>query len=453
MPKKIAVVDDDKNLAKMLAYILEEQGHEVVVFHDAPSCQRYLHEHDCDLVITDLQMPNGDGMQLLSEVKKYHPDVVLVIITAFGTVERAVEAMKRGAYDFITKPIDNEELVITVNNALRFGELLAENRHLRDQLSEKYSLDQLVGKSLAMQQVYTLVRKVAKSDANVLITGETGTGKELVARAIHYNSQRRDKPFMAVDCSTIPKDLVASELFGHRKGSFTGAIRDKKGKFELANGGTLFLDEIGDVPLETQVKLLRVLQQRTITPLGDERDVPVDVRIIAATNRDLQAAIEAGEFRQDLYYRLNVFPIELPPLRQRREDIPLLVEHFLTKFAPGKQVTVTPKAFELLTQYHWSGNVRELENVVERALILSEGGDIYPEHLPDSLKTSSRPGNGLLDIEIPDEGISLEDLEKDLLQKALRKAGGNQTRAAELLGITRHTLIYRLEKYGLTPKP
>jgi len=391
-------------------------------------------------------------MKLLSEIKKYHPDVVLVIITAFGTVERAVEAMKRGAYDFITKPIDNEELVITVSNALRFGELLAENRLLRHELSEKYSLDRLVGKSLAMQQVYTLVRKVAKSDANVLITGETGTGKELVARAIHYSSPRRGKPFIAVDCSTLPKDLVASELFGHKKGSFTGAFRDKKGKFELADGGTLFLDEIGDVPLETQVKLLRVLQERTITPVGDERDIPVDVRIIAATNRDLQSAIEAGEFRQDLYYRLNVFPIELPPLRQRREDIPLLVEHFLKRLAPDRRVRVTPKAFELLTRYHWAGNVRELENVVERAVILSEGGDIYPEHLPDSLNSSTRPSNGALDIEIPEEGISLEALEKDLIQKALRKAGGNQTRAAELLGISRHTLIYRLEKYGMTSK-
>jgi len=449
MKNKIVVVDDDKNLAKMLTFILEEQGYEVCEFHDGKSCLRYLHEHDCDLVLTDLRMPDDSGLKILSEIKKYHSDVVVIIITAFGTVETAVEAMKRGAHDFITKPIDKEELIITVHNAVQFRKLLLENQQLRKELHERFKFDRFIGKSLEMQKIYTLLRKVASSDANVLITGETGTGKELVARAIHYNSHRRDKPFVAVDCSTIPADLVSSELFGHRKGSFTGAIRDRKGKFELADGGTLFLDEIGEMPLDTQAKLLRVLQERTISPLGDDREISVNVRVIAATNRDLLAAVESGKFRLDLYYRLNVFPIELPPLRKRKEDIPLLVEHFLRKFCPKNTPCITPRALEILKNYNWPGNVRELENVVERALVLSEGKEILPEHLPDMINRQTIDSDKILEIQIPDEGISLEELEKRLIFQALKKAGGNKTRAAKLLGLSRHTLLYRLEKYEI----
>ncbi|MCF7806022.1 MAG: sigma-54 dependent transcriptional regulator [Candidatus Marinimicrobia bacterium] len=433
----------------MLEAMLESDGYEVLLHNNTESCLAEIHNRDCDLVITDLKLPDGSGFDILREVKRFRPETMVIFITAFGTVENAVDAMKSGAYDFIPKPIGKDELLLTVHKALRFRELKMENRLLRNQLSEKYSFDRIVGKSVVMQKVFSLLSKVANSDSTVLLTGETGTGKELAARAIHYNSPRKEGPFIPVDCSAIPKDLVASELFGHKQGSFTGATGDQKGKFVLADGGTILLDEVGEIPQNVQVQLLRVLQQRKVTPIGHDNEIPVDVRIIAATNRDLEEAVESGAFREDLYFRLNVFPVHMPPLRDRREDIPLLVDHFLQKHAPDEDIKVTQEAFNQLFEYGYPGNVRELENIIERALILSEGGDIYPEHLPDSIGGQKNSKAGNLELQIPDTGISLEQIEKDLITKALDKAKGNQTRAAELLDISRQTLIYRMEKYNL----
>jgi len=459
---KIAVVDDDRNAAKLIGMLLEDEGYEVAIFNDAASCLNSVWNTPYDLLLVDYRMPHTDGIELLTQIKKYHPEAVVVMLTAYGTIEVAVKAMQLGAYDFITKPIDREALKLTVQNAIRFAQLTAENRHLREELSARYRFENLVGKSLPMQEVFQQIRKVAQTDTTVLILGETGTGKELVAKAIHYNSQRRGK-FVAVDCSALPKELVASELFGYKKGAFTGAIADKKGRFELAHGGTLFLDEVGEIPLMMQVQLLRALQEKTIMPLGGTQEITVDVRLIAATNAELRRAVDAGTFRSDLYYRLNVFPIVLPPLRSRKGDIPLLIRHFLNllslrRIAPehADQISIHPKAYQALTAYAWPGNVRELENVIESALVLSDGGDIHLEHLPETVWKSPKSLHPL-QLEIPDEGISLEEVEKTLLKKALDKTGGNQTRAAQLLGIKRHALIYRMEKFqldkNLEPKP
>ena len=445
----IAVVDDDRNAAKLIGMLLEDEGYEVAIFNDPALCLDSLSDAHYDLFLVDYRMPKTDGIELLQQVKKYRPEAVVVIITAYGTIEVAVKAMQLGAYDFITKPIDRDALKLMVQNAMRFAELQAENRHLREELGARYRFENLVGKSLPMQEVFQRIRKVAQTGTTVFLLGETGTGKELVAKAIHYNSQRRGR-FVAINCSAIPKELAASELFGHKKGTFTGAIADKKGKFKLAHGGTLFLDEVGDIPLETQVQLLRALQEKTITPLGGTQEFAVDVRLIAATNADVQQAVESGKFRSDLYYRLSVLPIVLPRLRDRKGDIPLLIRHFLSKFAKecADQISIHPKAYEALTSYSWPGNVRELENVIESALVFSDGGDIRLEHLSESLWKSPNAIHPL-QLEIPNEGISLEQVEKTLIRKALEKTGGNQTRAAQLLGIKRHALIYRMEKFQL----
>ena len=360
----IAVVDDDRNGAKLIGMLLNDEGYEVAIFNDATSCLDTLLDTHYDLFLVDYRMPQMNGIQLLFEIKKYRPEAVVVMITAFGTIEVAVEAMQLGAYDFITKPIDRDALKLMVQNALRFAQLQEENRHLREELNARYRFENLVGKSLAMQEVFHRIQQVAETETTVLILGETGTGKELVAKAVHYNSHRRGR-FVPVNCNAIPKGLVASELFGYKKGAFTGAIADKKGRFELAHGGTLFLDEVGEIPLETQVQLLRVLQEKTMMPLGSERELAVDVRLITATNADLQRGVETGTFRPDLYYRLNVFPIVLPPLTNRKGDIPLLIHHFTNEFAPehAEQISIHPKAYEALTTYSWPGNVRELANV------------------------------------------------------------------------------------------
>lgn len=448
--KDIVIVDDDKNIAKTLAFILEAEGYEVKTFNDPWRCMEYLLHNRCDLLLADYSMPKSTGIELLSKLKLHQPETAIVIITAYGTVEVAVEAMKLGAYDFISKPIDNEKLKITVQNAIRFVELQKENRQLKEQLYEKYKFENIVGAGLPMQEVFSLMSKVCKTEATVLIGGETGTGKELVAKAIHYNSARANKPFIAVSCSAIPKELVASELFGHKKGAFTGASSDYKGKFLLAHQGSIFLDEIATIPYDVQDKLLRVLQERAITPLGDETEFAVDVRIIAATNSDLESMIKAGIFREDLYYRLNVFPIHIPPLRERIDDLPLLIKHFIKKYCKFELLpNITPKAYQILTSYHWPGNIRELENVIERALILSDGRDIYPDHIPERLRHLSRKSENF-SIELPDSGIVLDELEKELILKALQKTEGNQTKAAALLGISRHALIYRMEKHGIS---
>jgi len=398
-------------------------------------------------------MPGMDGMQVLKAVKERSPETLVIVITAFGTVDIAVEAMKSGAYDYITKPFNRDELRLTVAKALQFSGLAVENRRLKDELTDRADFRSLVGSSAAMEKVFWVVRKVADTETSVLITGESGTGKELIARSIHAGSGRSAGPFIAINCAAIPRDLLESELFGHVKGAFTGAIKDKTGRFALADGGTLFLDEVGELPLELQPKLLRALQERTVEPVGGTKELKLDVRVVAATNLDIEKAMTEGVFREDLYYRLAVIPIHLPPLRQRRDDIPLLLRHFCIKHGAAN-VTFDKQGLATLTGYAWPGNVRELENLVERLLILRNGDTITFDDLPDKIRSNSAtPGTeahpgGV--VNLPDEGYSLEQLEREIVVQALERNGWNQTAAARFLRIPRHTLIYRMEKYEIT---
>jgi two-component system NtrC family response regulator len=449
----ILIIDDDTSLRRVLEYNLQEAGYAVAT---APSGEEGLALFDDvspALVITDMKMPVMDGMQILKSVKERSPETLVIMITAFGTVNIAVEAMKAGAYDYITKPFNRDELRLTVAKALQFSGLTVENKRLKDELDDRADFRSLVGSSAAMEKVFGIVRKVADTEASVLITGESGTGKELIARSIHTHSGRRNGPFVAINCAAIPRDLLESELFGHIKGAFTGAIKDKTGRFALADGGTLFLDEVGELPLELQPKLLRALQERTVEPVGGTKEQKLDVRVVAATNLDIEKAIVDGVFREDLYYRLAVIPINLPPLRQRRDDIPLLLRHFCIKHGAGK-VTFDKQSLSTLTGYAWPGNVRELENTVERLLILRNGDTITLDDLPDKIRNNcAAPGTAAHSgsvINLPDEGYSLEQLEREVVVQALERNGWNQTAAARFLRIPRHTLIYRIEKYDIT---
>ncbi|BCA79589.1 sigma-54 dependent transcriptional regulator [Desulfuromonas sp. AOP6] len=444
----ILLIDDDVSLRRVTEFTLQEAGYRVLTAPDGTSGLRQFEEQKPALVITDIQMPGLSGYDVLKRVKELSPETLVLVITAFGTVEKAVEAMKLGAYDYLTKPFGREELRLTVEKALSFRGLKEENLRLKEQISHQADFSRLVGTSDKMQHVFELVRRVAPTEANVLITGESGTGKELIAQAIHRSSERRAGPLVAVNCAAIPADLLESELFGHVKGAFTGAIKDRKGKFEQANGGTLFLDEVGDMPLDLQPKLLRALQEREIEPVGEGVPRKVDVRVVAATNQDLEVAIADGHFREDLFYRLSVIPVELPPLRARREDIPLLVQHFLGKYAAGASITLSEGALKRLYDYEWPGNVRELENTMERLTILRRSDTIEVEDLPSKIGALSRLSNAVLNL--PDEGYPLEQLEKEAVEEALRRNDWNQTHAAAFLRIPRHTLIYRIEKYGIT---
>ena len=403
-----------------------------------------------DLMVTDIQMSGISGMELLARVRRDTPETQVIVITAFGTIEMAVEAIKAGAFEYVTKPFNRDELKLVVRKALRVQNLERDNVRLRREVSRRFEVKNIIGDSEPMQHVFRLIEKVADTTAPVLITGDSGTGKELVARALHYGSARAERPFLAVNCAAIPRELLESELFGHRKGAFTGAIRDKKGKFEEAHGGTLFLDEIGDLPIELQAKILRALQEMEVTPVGSNDIIRVDVRILAATNRDLEARIEEGAFREDLYYRLAVVPIHVPSLRERPEDIPLLVAHFLRTLAPGQPVSVTREALAALQRYRWKGNVRELQNTLERLLILREGDTIGLDALPEKIRNppveDSPRGFSFC---FPPEGIGLEEAERALIMEALRRAGWNQSRAAQLLKVPRHILLYRIEKFGI----
>ena len=445
---QILLVDDDQNFRRVAAYQLGETGAEVTTAGDGREGLEAFRQGRFDLVLTDVKMPELDGMALLREIRALSAGVPVILVTAHGDIEMAVQAMQNGATDFITKPFDRAQLRAKVERALAPGRLERENQALREELVTRYSFENLIGSSAAMRQLFELMGRVAFRDTTVLLLGESGTGKELVARALHYSSARREGRFVAVNCAAIPPALLESELFGHVKGAFTGADASREGRFQLASGGTLFLDEIGDMPLELQAKMLRALQERQVEPVGAAKPVAVDVRIIAATNRNLERLVELGEFRQDLYYRLNVVPLHLPPLRDRMEDIPLLVRHFLKRFGePG--VAIEPEAIERLRSHRWPGNVRELENTVERALALREKPDRITARdilLPEPARTETAAAGWL---EIPDEGIVIDDVEKQLILNALRKTGNNQTRAAELLGITRQKLIYRMHKYGI----
>jgi DNA-binding NtrC family response regulator len=447
MAPKILIIDDDSSLRRVLEYNLEQEGYQVFTAADGESGLALFTEKEPAVVITDLKMPGMSGFQLLSTVKERSPATVVIVLTAFGAIDTAVEAMKLGAFDYLTKPFNREELKLTVRKALQLRGLSEENRLLKEELSGRAEFKSIIGNSRAMEGVFSVVRKVADTEATVLITGESGTGKELVARAIHSGSSRRGAPFVAVNCAAIPRDLLESELFGHVKGAFTGAIRDKEGKFQLAEGGTIFLDEVGDLPIDLQPKLLRVLQERTVEPVGGGVPQKIDLRVVAATNADLERWIAEGKFREDLYYRLCVIPISLPPLRERVDDIPLLIRYFCAKFGAEK-VVFEKDALERMQRYGWPGNVRELENTVERLLIMREGDRIALADLPAKISAvAPAPEGGVL--RLPPEGYPLEQLEKEAVLEALGRCDWNQTAAAKFLRIPRHTLIYRMEKYQI----
>ncbi|UCG13839.1 MAG: sigma-54-dependent Fis family transcriptional regulator [Deltaproteobacteria bacterium] len=403
----ILIVDDEKNYLLVLEALLTDVGYEVITTDSAKDALGLTETHDLDLVITDMRMPGLDGMEFLARLRSRQPELPVIMMTAYATVEKAVEAMKRGAFDYITKPFKNEELKLTIRKAIEMHRLMQQNRLLSQELQERFRFDNIVGKSKVMRQVYEVIEKVAQTRASVLITGESGTGKELIARSIHFNSQRRDKPFISVNCSALSETLLESELFGHERGAFTGAIMQRKGRFELAHGGSLFLDEVGDMSPSLQVKLLRVLQEMAFERVGGSKTLKVDARLITASNRDLRREVETGRFREDLYYRLKVVHIKVPPLRQRRDDIPLLVHHFLEKVAKANSISVkdvSQEALRYMYQYDWVGNVRELENVVERAVILCDGNEIDLRDLPEELlqkrdpKVGEKNGSGSDDI-------------------------------------------------------
>ncbi|MEO8595899.1 MAG: sigma-54 dependent transcriptional regulator [Candidatus Solibacter sp.] len=448
--KSILVVDDDESLRRITQMQLEDAGYPVTTASSGDEGLRLVEEGGPALVITDLKMPGMSGLELLKAVRANHPQTAVVLVTAFGTVQTAVAAMKAGAYDYITKPIDYEELLLVVQRAVEHQQLVEEVRTLRTSLDQKYGFESIIGQSKELLHVLEMAARVAQRDSTVLIRGETGTGKELLAHAIHQNSRRKDRPFVTINCGAIPKDLMESELFGHAKGSFTGAVAPKTGKVESADGGTLFLDEIGEMPVELQVKLLRLIQQGEMEKVGVAAPVKVDVRTIAATHRNLQNLIEDGTFREDLYYRLAVIPLELPPLRDRTGDIPELVQSLFVK---AKQKHGLPN-LRLSTQlvpyfsgYRWPGNVRELENIIERLTVLSVGDEIRLSDLPDFLRKEKPPAEAT-HFELPPQGISLEALERELILQALKKFDWNQTKAAAFLDLSRRTLIYRMEKFG-----
>jgi DNA-binding NtrC family response regulator len=441
----ILVVDDDADLRALLQDVLDDRGHRVVVAEGGREALKRLGEQDFDVVLSDLRMRDMQGIELLGEVKRAFPDTNVIIMTAFGSVETAVEAMKQGAYDYVTKPVKTDELVLVMERAVREASLRREVVRLRKEVHREYSFHQILGKSKPMREVFDLIRRVADSATNVLISGESGTGKELVAKAIHYNSSRRDAPFVPVNCAAIPDALLESELFGHLKGSFTDAKTDKRGLFEEASGGTLFLDEISELPLMLQAKLLRAIQEREIRRVGATKSIPVDLRIIAATNLALADEVKQKRFREDLFYRLNVIEIRLPPLRERREDIPLLVDAFLRKCADSSKKPlqgITEAALALLVDYGWPGNVRELENVIERAVTLARGEKIVPDDLPPAI-AGARGERRVVD-EAAERTLPLQEVEREYILRILDKTGGNKYQAAQILGIDRKTLYRKL---------
>ncbi len=443
---KLLIVDDEKRMCAVLREALASSQLAITTAESGEAAWAALSLEHFDVIVSDIKMAGMSGLELLKKVKANTPETEVLLMTAYADARTAVEAMKVGAFDYIIKPFEIEELRLKIRNILDKHQLRAENRDLRVQLRERFSLENLVGQSGAMQKVYELVEKVAPTDATVIIRGESGTGKELVARAIHERSQRREAPFIAVNCSALPETLLESELFGHEKGAFTGAERQKPGRFEMAGAGTIFIDEIGDLAPATQVKLLRVLQQREFTRLGGTATLAMRARILTATNRDLEAAVRSQTFREDLYYRINVFPILLPPLRERPEDIPDLVAHFLARQS-GEPVDIDASALQSMMTYGWPGNVRELENIIERALILSGGKTITLNDLPAHLRGREDPGETALRPahELP----TLDEMERHLIERAINRTGGNKSQAARMLGITRRQLYSRMERWGL----
>ncbi|MDH3886528.1 MAG: sigma-54 dependent transcriptional regulator [Desulfobacterales bacterium] len=451
----ILIVDDEKNYLTILSAVLEDEGFEVMT---APGGREALEVHktsDLDLIVTDMKMPAMDGIELLENIKSVDPDLPIIMMTAHGTVDKAVEAMQKGAYSYILKPFDNERLIIYVKKAISMYQVVKENRRLRDAVESQYRFGNIIGKSKKMRDIFDTIQKVAPAAATVLIEGESGTGKELVARSIHFNSPRREKPFVAVNCSALAENLLESELFGHERGSFTGAVATKKGRFELADGGTLFLDEIGELSPNLQVKLLRVLQEKVFERVGGVRTISVDIRVLVATNKDLQQEMQAGRFRDDLYYRLNVVHIVLPPLKVRQEDIRILVNHFIKKYASEREsavpvIGVDQEVDRLFYDYSWPGNIRELENVIERVMILCPGEIIRVSDLPKGFKDNVY---NTLHLEgIPADAKlydTLAVIEKTLIERALKMSNNVQSHAAALLGIGKSGLNQKIKKYNL----
>jgi len=449
----ILLVDDDESLREVMKYHLEQDGHEVLTAENGRAGFELFTKHGPDVVVSDIVMPEIGGVELLKRIKDVSSDTMFVMITAHGSVESAVEAMRLGACDYLEKPFAADALKMSVKKALRVANLEKENKYLRGVAIDKYRFGNIVGASEAMKRVFETAARVAERNATVLILGESGSGKELLAKAIHFNSRRKDGPFIPVNVSAIPGQLIDSELFGHEKGAFTGAVTRHAGAFERASGGTIFLDEIAEMPAEHQVRLLRVLQEKEIVRVGGEKSEQVNARVIAATNRDLDDMVRSGQFRQDLYFRLSVVPIEMPPLRRRADDIPSLVAHFLEKHGAesgSERMKMSPEAMDVLMKYDWPGNVRELENAIERCAAITAGPVIAPEDLPEKIRQGAAAlGLKAFRFELPEGGIVLEDVEKTLIQAALEKNNNNQSAAARYLGITRNTLLYRMDKFNL----
>ncbi len=447
MKSHILVVEDEEKLRRVIELRLTQAGFDV---DKAASAEEGLKLAErADLVVTDLKLPGMNGLELLAAIRRQNMNAPVIVMTAFGTIEVAVEAMKAGAIDFLLKPFSLEHLMAIVQKALEVRALRDENRKLREELGKRYEFDNIIGRSPAMQEIFATIERVAPSRATVLLAGESGVGKDLIARAIHFHSPRRDRPFVKINCTALPENLMESELFGYEKGAFTGANTTKPGKFEQADTGTAFLDEIGDVPASIQVKLLRILQEREFERLGSNKTRHIDVRVIAATNQDLRAALEQGTFREDLYYRLNVVPINIVPLRERKQDIPYLAEHFLHKYAAesaNRVQTITAAAMNKLTSYHWPGNVRELENVIERSLVMCTGESLDAADI--KLDNAPRPRSPGAEMTLP-PGMTLDQYEQELIREALRRADGNKSQAARSLGLTRNALRYRLAQMGL----
>ena len=446
--KHILVVDDDSYVRESTEEILRRKGYQVDTSANGKDALVRLDEADFDLILSDIKMPEMDGIELLAAAKGKYPDIHVIMMTAFGSVDNAVEAMRKGAYDYIQKgSADPTEIELVVERALKYQASQRENKRLRSELQDKYSFNNMIGKAHNMEQVFDLIDTVADSRATVLVTGESGTGKELVARALHYNSSRRSAPFIRLNCAALPKDLMESELFGHEKGAFTGAIKQTRGRFEMADGGTLLLDEISEIDPALQAKLLRVLQEREFERIGSTQTIKVDVRIVATTNRDLQKEVEAGNFREDLYYRLNVIEMGLPPLRERKEDIPALVQNFVAKYNEenGKRITgVADETLDALLAYDWPGNIRELENYTERAVVVARGEALAPDDYPQRL-TSGPQGRDDGGIHV---GMTVHEMERRLIMKTLESCQGNRTEAAGMLGISTRTLRNKLHEYG-----
>jgi DNA-binding NtrC family response regulator len=446
---QILIVDDELIVRESLGNWLKEEGYSVDTSDSGLAALEKIQSKGCDLVVADVKMPGMDGIELLERCKKIDPDLQVLVMTAYASIDTAVRAMKKGAFDYIVKPFNPEDVSQIIQRALKFKMLEKENILLRKELEKKYGIDEIIGKSKKMQEVFDLIRTVAESEAVVMVRGESGTGKELIARAIHANSKRKYGPLIALSCGALPETLLESELFGYEKGAFTGANYSRKGRIEMADGGTLFLDEIGDISPKTQVDLLRVLQEKTIYHLGSSKPTKVDVRIISATNRDLEKAIKDGTFREDLYYRLNVVTINVPPLRERKEDIPLLANHFFKKFVVvnSKKITgISSEVMDMLIDYHWPGNVRELENVIEHAVVVCKNNEITPGDLPNTLKMSIREKENLPGS---NAAITLEDLEKKHIKEVLNRNKGNISKSAKNLGIDRVTLYNKIKKHEI----